>query len=175
MLDSLVSDVTGVTFRAHLSKGAVKGCQSILPRSNGTFPAIQLPLLGKELPLQHDGHRICRSRSPTTINEQTPASQQRSKPRQAPAQSKDPPDRWRCPTGGGIRPCSTERRLAAIAVGAPTARTFAVISPTSHHRQWSGASFKINDEERQFLSQLTEDQKCKVSDSAPHYLYRRGN
>jgi hypothetical protein len=47
--------VTGITFRAHLSKGALKGCQSIVPRGDGTFHAIQLPILGKELPLQLDG------------------------------------------------------------------------------------------------------------------------
>jgi hypothetical protein len=61
-----------------------------------------------------------------------------------------------------------------IAVGAPAASTFAVISPTSHHGQWCVATFKINGEERQFLSQLAEDQKSKVSASAPRYLYRWG-
>jgi hypothetical protein len=49
-----------------------------------------------------------------------------------------------------------------------------MISPTSHHGQWSGASFKISGEKRQFLSQLAEDQKSKASISAPRYLYRRG-
>jgi hypothetical protein len=58
MLDSLSLDATGVTFHVHFSKGALKGRQSILPCDNGTFPAIQLPLSGKELPLQLDGHRI---------------------------------------------------------------------------------------------------------------------
>jgi hypothetical protein len=33
-------------------------------------------------------------------------------------------------------------------VGAPAARMFVMISPTSHHRQWSRASFKISGEER---------------------------
>jgi hypothetical protein len=58
LLDSLSSDATGVTFREHLSKGTLKGHQSILPHGGSTFPAIQLHLLGKELPLQHDGHRV---------------------------------------------------------------------------------------------------------------------
>jgi hypothetical protein len=66
------------------------------------------------------------------------------------------------------------RRLAVIMVGVPVARTFTVISPTSYHGQWSGASFKISGVERQFLYQLVEDQKSKVSGSAPRYLYRRG-
>jgi hypothetical protein len=44
--------------RAHLSKGTLKGYQPILSRGDGTFPAIQLPLSSKELPLQLDGHRI---------------------------------------------------------------------------------------------------------------------
>jgi hypothetical protein len=62
----------------------------------------------------------------------------------------------------------------AIAAGAPATSMFAMISPTSHHGQWSEASFKISGEERQFLSQLAEDQKSKVSNSAPRYLYHRG-
>jgi hypothetical protein len=56
LLDSLGSDVTGVTFHEHLSKGMLKGHQSILPCGDDTFPAIQLPLPGKELPLQLDAH-----------------------------------------------------------------------------------------------------------------------
>jgi hypothetical protein len=62
----------------------------------------------------------------------------RSKPRQAHAQSKDSPNRWRCPPEGGIRPCFMGQRLAAITVRATAVRMFAVISPTSHHRQWAG-------------------------------------
>jgi hypothetical protein len=45
---------------------------------------------------------------------------------------------------------------------------------TSHHGQWGGVSFKISGEEMRFLSQLTEDQKSKVSGLTPRYLYRRG-
>jgi hypothetical protein len=59
-------------------------------------------------------------------------------------------------------------------VGALTARAFAVISPSSHHRQWSGAIFKISGELSRFLSQLNEDQKSKVRGLAPHYFYHRG-
>jgi hypothetical protein len=55
-----------------------------------------------------------------------------------PSQSKDPPNRWQCPTRGGVRPCSMGWQLMAIAVGAPTIRTFAVISPTSHHSNGAG-------------------------------------
>jgi hypothetical protein len=58
LLDTLGSDVTGIPFHAHLSKGALKSCQSILPRGDCAFPTLQLPLLGKKLPLQLDGHRI---------------------------------------------------------------------------------------------------------------------
>jgi hypothetical protein len=65
-------------------------------------------------------------------------------------------------------------RLAAIEAGAPTAGTFTVISPTSHHEQSSGVTFKINGEERRFISQLAKDQKSKVSGSTPRYLYHRG-
>jgi hypothetical protein len=49
-LDSLGSDVTGVTFHEHLSTGVLKGRQSILPHGDGTLPPIQLPLLGKSCP-----------------------------------------------------------------------------------------------------------------------------
>jgi hypothetical protein len=58
LLDNLSSDATGIMFRVHLSKGVLKGYQAILPHGDDTFPAIQLPLLGKELPLQLGGHRI---------------------------------------------------------------------------------------------------------------------
>jgi hypothetical protein len=50
LLDSLSSDTIGIMFCAHLSKGVLKSGQSILPRNDGAFPAIQLPLPGKELP-----------------------------------------------------------------------------------------------------------------------------
>jgi hypothetical protein len=66
------------------------------------------------------------------------------------------------------------RRLVAIVIGAHAVRAFAVISPTSHHGVWGGASFKINGKKRQFLSQLTKEQTSKASGLAPHYLYRRG-
>jgi hypothetical protein len=58
LLDNLGSGATDVTFCEHLSKGMLNGRQSILPRGDGTFPAIQLPLLSKELPLELDGHRV---------------------------------------------------------------------------------------------------------------------
>jgi hypothetical protein len=44
------SDATGFMFCVHLSKGTLKSRQSILPRGDGAFPTIQLPLLGKNLP-----------------------------------------------------------------------------------------------------------------------------
>jgi hypothetical protein len=50
-----------------------------------------------------------------------------------------------------------------------------MVTPTSHHGQWSGASFKINGEERRFMFQLAEDQKSKLSGSTPHYLYHIEN
>jgi hypothetical protein len=49
-----------------------------------------------------------------------------------------------------------------------------MVSPTSHHRRRSRASFKIGGEERRFPSQHTKDQKSKVSNSAHHNLYHRG-
>jgi hypothetical protein len=86
---------------------------------------------------------------------------------------KTPPNRWRCPTGGDVLPCLKGQRLAAIMAGAPAGRTYAVVTPISHHGQWSGGSFKISGEERRFLSKLAEDRKRKVSGSAPRYLYHR--
>jgi hypothetical protein len=81
----------------------------------------------------------------------------------------------------GCRPCSSSsgsvscrQRLAVMAAGTPATGTFTMVSPTSHHGQWSRASFKIGGEERQFPSQLTQDQKSKVSGLAPRYLYHRG-
>jgi hypothetical protein len=60
-------------------------------------------------------------------------------------------------------------------VGVPATRTLVVVSPTSNHGQWSGASFKISGEERQFLSQLTRDRKSKVSSLTPRNLYHKEN
>jgi hypothetical protein len=51
LLDRLVSDMTGIMFYSHLSKGALKSHKSILPRGDGAFPTIKLPLLGMKLPL----------------------------------------------------------------------------------------------------------------------------
>jgi hypothetical protein len=57
LLDSLGLDAIGVTFCAHLPKGVLKSRQSILLRSDGAFPVLQLPLLGKEPIVQLNGHR----------------------------------------------------------------------------------------------------------------------
>jgi hypothetical protein len=40
----------------------------------------------------------------------------------------------------------------AIMVGAPSPRTLAAVSTTSHHVQWSKASFKIGGEKWHFFS-----------------------
>jgi hypothetical protein len=56
LLDSLGSDATDITFCEHLSMGALKGCQSVLPHGDATFPSIWLPIPGKELAMQLDGH-----------------------------------------------------------------------------------------------------------------------
>jgi hypothetical protein len=113
-----------------------------------------------------------RRQSPTPINKQKPMSRQRSKAKRALAHS---PGRRQCPAReGGIRPCSIGWRLAVITTGAPAIGMFTMVSPTGHHGQQSRESFNISGEERQFSSQLIEDQKSKVSDSAPHYLYHRG-
>jgi hypothetical protein len=64
--------------------------------------------------------------------------------------------------------------LAVIAVVALAAGTFAMVSPSSHHGQWSSTSLKIGGEERRFPSQLAIDQKSKVSSSTPICLYHRG-
>jgi hypothetical protein len=61
-----------------------------------------------------------------------------------------------------------------IVMGAPAMGTSAIVTPTSHRRQWSRVSFQISSREMQFLSNLTEDQKSKVSSSTPPCLYHRG-
>jgi hypothetical protein len=61
-----------------------------------------------------------------------------------------------------------------MTMGAPTIGMFAMVSPTSHHEQQSRASFKIGGKERRFPSQLTKDQKSKVSGSVPRCLYHKG-
>jgi hypothetical protein len=58
LLDSVSSNAIVITFRVHLSLGALKGRQSILPHGDGTFPAIHLPLPGKEQPQPLDDHCI---------------------------------------------------------------------------------------------------------------------
>jgi hypothetical protein len=55
-LDSLGMDARGITFRVCHPKRTHESHQPIVPCGDGTFPAIQLPLLGKELLLQLDGH-----------------------------------------------------------------------------------------------------------------------
>jgi hypothetical protein len=57
LLSNLSLDAPGVTFCVHPLKGMLKRHQSILLCSNGSFPSFQLPLPGKELLLQLDGHR----------------------------------------------------------------------------------------------------------------------
>jgi hypothetical protein len=92
----------------------------------------------------------------------------RSKNRQVSGQGRTPPNRWQSLAIGGVRPCSTGQWLVAIMVGAPAPRTLAVVSPTSHHRQWSGVMLKIGGENRRFLSQLARDQNSKASGSSKH-------
>jgi hypothetical protein len=65
------------------------------------------------------------------------------------------------------------RQLADNVEGAPSIRTFAMISPTSHYGQLGRMTCNISGAGRQFLSQLIEDQKRKVSGLTPSYLYRR--
>jgi hypothetical protein len=57
LLGSLGLDVPGITFLVRPLKGVLKSHQFILPHGGDAFPAIQLPLLGKEVLLQLDGHR----------------------------------------------------------------------------------------------------------------------
>jgi hypothetical protein len=57
LVDSLGLGKIGIMFYVHLPKGTLKSSQSILPCGDDAFPAIQLPLLGKELLLQLDGPR----------------------------------------------------------------------------------------------------------------------
>jgi hypothetical protein len=89
---------------------------------------------------------------------------------QAPTYSRDSPSRRGCLTRGGICPCAMGWQLAVIAVGAPTMGTSVVVSPISHHGQWSRASFKISSRERWLPLQLAEDQKSKVSGFRPNSL-----
>jgi hypothetical protein len=51
--------------------------------------------------------------------------------------------------------------------------TSTMVTPTSHCGRRSRASFRINGREIRFPSQLSEDQKSKVSVSTPRYLYHR--
>jgi hypothetical protein len=66
------------------------------------------------------------------------------------------------------------RRQAVIATGTPVAGIFAIATSTSHHRQWSRVSLRINGGEGKLLSRLIKVQRSKVSGSAPRYLYHRG-
>jgi hypothetical protein len=63
--------------------------------------------------------------------------------------------------------------LTVIVAGALAVGMFAMVSPTSHHKQRGRASFKIGGEERRFPSQLAKDKKSKVCSSARHCLYHR--
>jgi hypothetical protein len=49
LLDSLGLCALNISFQAWPSKGELKSYQPIFPRNDGPFPAVQLPLLGKEL------------------------------------------------------------------------------------------------------------------------------
>jgi hypothetical protein len=55
LLESFSLDILGIMFYVHPPKGALEICQSVLPRGDGAFHAIQLPIPGKELFLQLDG------------------------------------------------------------------------------------------------------------------------
>jgi hypothetical protein len=70
LLDGNSTSATSIMFHAHLTERTRKGHQTFLPRNDGTLSAIQLPLLGKQLFLQLDSHRMQRRRSPTPINKQ---------------------------------------------------------------------------------------------------------
>jgi hypothetical protein len=59
-LNGISTGVTSVMFHVHLPERARKGHQAFLPRDDGTLSTIQLPLLGNELLLQLDGHRMQR-------------------------------------------------------------------------------------------------------------------
>jgi hypothetical protein len=58
LLDDIDMGATSITFHAHLLECACKGHQAFLPHDDGTLSAIQLPLMGKELLFQLDGHRM---------------------------------------------------------------------------------------------------------------------
>ncbi len=133
-LDGTGTGATSIMFHMHLPNCAPKGHQHFLPRNDGTLSAIQHPLLAKELPLQLNGHHIRRRRGHGPINKKKLASRQRRKPRRVPTWSKDSPGRQQRPTRGGVHPCMTERRLAAIAVGPPAVGTSTMATPTSHRR-----------------------------------------
>jgi hypothetical protein len=101
MLDSLSSDVTDIMFHVHLSKGALKSCQSILH-------AVMVPsLLSSSL----SWARSCPCSSTSTTFEgdgalhQSTSRDQRHDKKQALAQSKIPPDQWQRLAGRGVRPC----------------------------------------------------------------------
>jgi hypothetical protein len=52
--------------------------------------------------------------------------------------------------------------------------TSVVATPTSHHRQQSRASLRINGRDGQLLSRLIKGLRSKVSGSAPRCLYHGG-
>jgi hypothetical protein len=87
------SDATGFMFCVHLSKGTLKSRQSILPRGDGAFPTIQLPLLGKNLPAAQWPPHLKETEPYTNQQAETDVTT-RSKLGQVTAQNKTTHDRW---------------------------------------------------------------------------------
>jgi hypothetical protein len=77
------------------------------------------------------------------------------------AQSKDPPEQWRGPAGGSVRPCPERWRLAVIVAGAPAIRMSATIFTTIHHGQWGGMSLKISVREGDFCPNSLKAERAR--------------
>jgi hypothetical protein len=87
-----------IMVHAHPPQGTFKSHQPIIPRSDGAFPTVQLPLLGEELPPPPTARQPLSMLPPHLEEEKAYTNQQagistttRGKLRQPSAQSKTPP------------------------------------------------------------------------------------
>jgi hypothetical protein len=77
-------------------------------------------------------------------------------------------------TSGGAQPWAAGRRRATITAGTPTAGALTIVTPTSHHRQWSRVSIWINVGKGDSWQKLAEGLRSKTNGSTPCYLYYWG-
>jgi hypothetical protein len=148
MLDSLGSDATGIPFRAHLSKGALKGYQSILPR------AMAPSLLSSSL----SWARSYPCSSTTTASEGHGALPQ-SRSREWRHDKEASPDKHWHRVKTHVTDGDARWEEASVLArrdggwrqsrrGLPSQGHFVMISTTSQHGQWAAVSFNISGQER---------------------------